>query len=141
MVTKDQEHLQLLSIFHFVVAGMTALFALFPIFHLVIGLVIVSGALPETEGEEFPVFIGWILVLIASVFIVCGLTLAGLIALAGQALRRRRHYTFCLVIAALSCLIMPFGTVLGVFTIVVLMRDPVKSMFGRPVPDAGAGQP
>ena len=41
-MTKDEEHLRLLSIFHFVVAGMTALFALFPIIHLLIGLAIVS---------------------------------------------------------------------------------------------------
>ena len=28
-----------------------------------------------------------------------------------------------------ECLFMPFGTVLGVFTIVVLCREPVKQLF------------
>jgi hypothetical protein len=32
-------------------------------------------------------------------------------------------------VAALSCAFMPFGTVLGVFTIVVLVRPSVKQLF------------
>jgi hypothetical protein len=39
------------------------------------------------------------------------------------------HYIFCLVIAAVECIFMPFGTVLGVFTIIVLQRPTVKAMF------------
>ena len=31
--------------------------------------------------------------------------------------------------AAVECVFMPFGTVLGVFTIIVLMREPVKQLF------------
>jgi hypothetical protein len=34
-----------------------------------------------------------------------------------------------MVIAALLCMFMPFGTVLGVFTIIVLVRDSVKALF------------
>lgn len=33
---QDEQYLQILSIFHFVVGGLTALFACFPIFHLAI---------------------------------------------------------------------------------------------------------
>ena len=32
--------------------------------------------------------------------------------------------------AGLECILMPFGTVLGVFTLIVLMRDSVKALFG-----------
>lgn len=49
--------------------------------------------------------------------------------LAGRALAQRRRYTFCLVIAGVACMFMPFGTVLGVFTIIVLLRDSVKELF------------
>jgi len=34
---KDQEQLKILSVFHYVVAGMTALFSLIPIFHVILG--------------------------------------------------------------------------------------------------------
>ena len=50
-------------------------------------------------------------------------------AIAGRFLATRKHYMFCLVMAAIECLFTPFGTVLGVFTIVVLMRDSVKQSF------------
>jgi len=136
-VTQDQEHLRLLSIFHYVVAGMAALFALFPIIHLAVGVAMVSGALQPTEGDEIPTFIGWFFVLFAGIWIVLGLAFAVLIALGGRALQRRQHYTFCLVVAGLACLMMPFGTVLGVFTIIVLLRDSVKELFGRQVQSAG----
>ena len=32
--------------------------------------------------------------------------------------------------AGIECMFTPFGTVLGVFTIIVLMRPEVKTMFG-----------
>jgi len=44
-------------------------------------------------------------------------------------LKRRVSYTFCLVVAGIECILMPFGTVLAVFTIVVLMKDSVKALF------------
>jgi hypothetical protein len=44
-------------------------------------------------------------------------------------LTRRRRYTFCLVIAGLLCLWMPFGTILGVFTLVTLTKPPVRAQF------------
>ena len=132
-MAQDEEHLRLLSIFHFVVAGMTALFALFPVIHLAIGLAIVSGAVEPTGGGEIPAFVGWAFVIFASTWIFVGLAFAVLIALGGRALRRRRHYTFCIVVAGAACLIVPFGTVLGVFTIIVLLRDSVKEMFDRQI--------
>ncbi len=40
-----------------------------------------------------------------------------------------RRRLFCLVVAGVECAFMPFGTVLGVFTIAVLMRESVKELF------------
>ncbi len=45
---------------------------------------------------------------------------------------------FCLIVAGIECLLMPYGTVLGVFTIMVLMRESVKERFGAN--PAGAGR-
>ena len=61
------------------------------------------------------------------------------LALAGRYLLQRTHYTFCLVVAAIACLLMPFGTALGIFTIIVLMRPSVREMFeGAPRPAPAA---
>jgi hypothetical protein len=130
-MSQDQEHLRLLSIFHYVVAGIAALFSMFPIFHLVIGIGVVTGKLDQPSKDPTGRFIGWALVLFAVLWILAGLTFAVCLAVAGRCLARRSHYTYCLVMAALNCMFMPFGTVLGVFTIIVLLRDSVKQLFGK----------
>jgi hypothetical protein len=61
---------------------------------------------------------------------VAGVSFAVCLVQAGRALMQRRRYTFCLVIGGLSCILMPFGTVLGVFTILVLVRPSVRELFG-----------
>ena len=48
---------------------------------------------------------------------------------AGRFLKQQRHDMFCLVIAGVTCMFAPFGTVLGVFTIVVLLPVFVKQRF------------
>lgn len=127
---QDEQHLKLLSIFHYIVGGIIALFSFFPIFHLVFGIVmIVSPDTFESGGEGPPAFIGWLFALIGGTIILVGLVLASCVFIAGRFLALRRHYTYCLVIACIQCLFIPFGTVLGVFTIIVLMRDSVKQFF------------
>ena len=128
-MSQDSEHLKLLAIFHYVVAGMTALFACIPFLHFFMGLALTTGAFPDTDPEAQTV--GVFIMVFAGLFIVAGWTLAALIAYAGRNLQTRRRYTFCLVMAGVECIFMPFGTVLGVFTIIVLMRDSVKEMFGQ----------
>ena len=128
----DLEHLRLLSIFHYVVGGLAALFALFPVLHLVVGIAMVAGRLDNVQSEQR--LFGWFFIAMAGVIILTGLTFAGLIVAAGRNLSRRSNYMFCLVIAAIECAFAPFGTVLGVFTIIVLQRPSVKQLFAATVP-------
>jgi hypothetical protein len=130
-MNQDSEHLKLLAVFHYVAAGMLALFACIPFIHFFMGLAMVSGAFGASDPEVRP--LGLFFMVFAGLFIVAGWTLAALIAYAGRSLQKRERYTFCLVVAGVECLFMPVGTVLGVFTIIVLMRDTVKELFGRPV--------
>ena len=81
---------------------------------------------------------GWFFIVFALGWIVCGVTFAFCLALAGLFLARRQRYVYCLVMAALACMLMPFGTILGVFTIIVLMRESVREMFDQPSPAAGS---
>ncbi|PYI82572.1 MAG: hypothetical protein DMF09_14100 [Verrucomicrobia bacterium] len=48
---------------------------------------------------------------------------------AGRSLSRRKHYWFAFVVACIECIFIPFGTILGVFTIIVLSRESVKTLF------------
>ena len=47
----------------------------------------------------------------------------------GLFLRARKYRTFSLVVAGINCLHVPIGTVLGVFTIIVLIRDSVRRLY------------
>ena len=130
-MNQDEEHLRLLSIFHYVCAGLSALCACFPIFHLVLGLFLMLK--PESLGpakDAPPAWIGGFFAVFAAIIILLGWTFAGLLAYAGKCLARRRNYTFCIVMAGISCVVfIPMGTVLGIFSIIVLVRPSVKALF------------
>ena len=91
----------------------------------------VSGAyfLRTRTGDGPAVVIGWIFLIGGSTFILIGWTYAIAMFFAGRCLQSHRRPTFCFVIAVLSCLHAPIGTVLGVFTIIVLQRPSVKELF------------
>lgn len=69
-----------------------------------------------------------------TVLFIIGLTIAvGLGQLfTASSLKSRRNYTFCLVIAGLSCFLGTLGTAVGVATFLVLVRPSVKRLFAQP---------
>ena len=127
----DAEHLRLLAIFHYVVGGLAALLSFFPLSYSLIGWFLLYAAQhPGLNNEEPPpAFLGWIFIAVGAVFFVAGLTMAIFILIAGRYLSRRKGYSFTLVMACIECLFVPFGTILGVFTIVALSRESVKALF------------
>lgn len=142
-MNQDEEHLRLLSIFHYIVGGITGLCACFPLIHLVVGLglLLAPEELSNSEHSSGPDrLVGLFFTLFAGAFIIVGWAFAIATAYAGRCLARRENRTFCFVVAAVNCLNTPIGTVLGVFTIVVLMRPSVKELFDanqRASSDAG----
>ena len=131
-MNQDKEHLQLLAIFHYVVAGLAALFSFFPLLYTTVGAVFIFAARHGTAkpGEDLPPeFLGWIFVLLGSLLFLTGIAMAICILIAGRSLALRKRYSFVLVMACIECLFIPFGTILGVFTIVVLSRESVKVLF------------
>ena len=46
-------------------------------------------------------------------------------------MRRRQNRMFSMVVGGLNCMNMPFGTALGVFTIIILMRPSVQAVYDR----------
>jgi hypothetical protein len=131
-VNQDKEHLRLLAIFPYIVAGFAALFSLFPLLYTTIGAIFIFVARQGTAkpGEELPPeFLGWIFVGLGSLLFLLGIAMAICILIAGRCLSRFKYYSFTLVMACIECLFIPFGTILGVFTIIVLSRESVKALF------------
>ena len=130
-MTTDDEQLRILSIFHYIVAAVAGLFSLLPIFHITMGGLMMAGRLGSQDDPTFDRLFGLLFVLMGTAFLLAGFAYAVCMALAGRYLSERRHYVFCLVMAALSCAFVPFGTILGVFTIITLQKDPVRLMFAN----------
>jgi hypothetical protein len=129
---RDTEQLNLLAIFHYVVAGLAALFSFFPLIYTTIGAIFVFVARRGTPkpGEELPPeLLGWIFIGIGSFLFLLGIAMAICIFIAGRSLSHRKGHSFALVMACIECLFIPFGTILGVLTIVVLARESVKALF------------
>jgi hypothetical protein len=136
---RDNEQLKLLAIFHYVVAGLGALCSLFPLIYTAVGVIFIFAARHGTAkpGEELPPeFLGWIFAVLGSVMFVIGIAMTIFILIAGRSLALRKRHSFALVIACIECLFIPFGTILGVFTIVVLSRESVRTLFSTGKPPA-----
>jgi hypothetical protein len=137
MTREDREHLKGLVIGHYAVGALCALLGFLPIFHLAIGIAIVTEAFPmqpapNQQGNQPPFgpeFMGWIFIGFAAVFMLFYWGLAGALLIAGRCLSQRKAHTFCLIVAAAVCLFQPIGLVLGVFTFIVLLRPSVREAF------------
>jgi hypothetical protein len=127
----DREHLRLLRLGYFIAAGTNVFWALFPLIHVTLGLMILFGEFgsgSDTGARSTGV-----------IFVVMGLAISALLAivaamkfLTARAIGGRRSRTFCLVTAAITCMAIPYGTALGVFTFLVLSRPSVIAQFGAP---------
>ena len=136
-MNQDAEHLRLLSIFHYVVGGVAGFCSLFPLLYTAVGFVFValSHHPPAHPAQEVPpAALGWLFVGLGIFLFMLGAVFALTLVLAGRSLSRRRHYWFAFVVACVECVFIPFGTILGVFTIIVLSRESVKILFAGVTP-------
>lgn len=119
---EDIKHLDLLSLCHYVMAGITGFFSCIPIIHLTVGLTMIS----QTHAH-----IAWLVVILSTTMILIGWTLTISMVLVARNLKQRQNLKFCQVIAAVECVIVPLGTLLGVLTLITLNKDSVIELFPK----------
>jgi hypothetical protein len=127
----DTDHLKLLSIFHFLGAGLALLGLLFLFAHFMILRTVFTGP-QQMQFTNQPAPPAEIIGFLKWFYLAAGLWMiasAVLNLLSGLYLRAGKHRTFSIVVAALNCIHMPLGTVLGVFTLIVLLRDSVRERY------------
>ena len=73
-MTQDEQHLDLLAIFHYIVGGLTALFSCIFLIHVAIGIAMLCEAFDGKAAA--PKFLAWFFILFPSVFILAGWILA-----------------------------------------------------------------
>lgn len=124
----DENHLRILAIFHYALASVYLLVGCTPLFHVAGGIAIMSGIF-DNEPNPPPPHLGAIFVAVGGTISTVFWCLAILTMLGGRFLARHTHYRYCFVVACLNCLQVPKGTILGVFTILVLSRPSVLALF------------
>ena len=129
--TSRHDTLRLLGIFHFVYAGLVLLGSLMPIFWLALaGLWWPELAADAGRDGEVPAMMtGTLGMVLLSFGVLLSWLWVAVLALAGRSLMIARRHTFCVVVAAVACLSVPLGTVLGVATLVVLHRPGTRELF------------
>lgn len=126
-MNNDREYLRLLSNFHLVAAGLTVLLAMLPLFEVTLGVTLI--ATPFHNGQPLSPDMGLMSVLVRVSLLLGGWALAAFMYAAAGRLRRQAAWTFCFAVAVLECLAIPHGTLLGVFTIGMLIRPQVRALF------------
>jgi hypothetical protein len=132
VAAQDEQYLQLLTILHYVLAAVVTLIGCFPLLHVAMGIMFLVMPMPTEDGNPGgppPALLGILFIVFPGMIILAFWAIAACIFFGGRCLARRVRYTFCLVAAGISCLIMPIGTALGVFTMIVLLRPSVKLLF------------
>jgi len=152
-----RDRLRWLAIGFYVKGAMCAIFVSFLIFHFVFMLgfsfmpesawnpppkpatiVQSPGKLPSLSPTPTPapinpappVFILRIFAALIGMIILLGWTLGGLTIYAGRCLQKRTRRTFIYVMAAVNCPFLPWGTLLGVATFILLQTPVARREFG-----------
>jgi len=129
----DDEHVRLLSIFYYVLGAMNVLWAFFPLIYVFMGLVfvVVCASAPCDKDAAPMAIMGLVFVVVGLFACVLIAAFAALKLYAGYCLAQRKNRVFCYIVAAICCMSMPIGTILGVFTFLVLARPSVGAQFDR----------
>jgi hypothetical protein len=127
MIDRDLEHLRLLKFAYYILAGMSGMATLAVTLWIVMVGVMFTRFPPGPNAP--PPFVGFILVGAGVLMLTFGITGTLLTFFTGRNLAQHRHRMFCIVVAALACLSVPWGTAVGVCTIIVLNRPTVKTLF------------
>ena len=144
LVDRDAEHLRLLSIFHYAAAGVTALMGSFPLIHVAMGafFLFMPDSMRGTGKDEFPREIGAVFMAIGLAFVSAGWSLAAAHFFTARFLKQRRHFVFCIVTCAVSCIACTFGSgIISIASLVILLRPGVKDLFNRAGPPSDGAKP
>lgn len=121
---QKRNYLDILAVFHYVNGGLALVCTLAVLAFMGIGL----GA-ATNWGDNWEMEAGCsILAVMVFVFILVG-GYAVLNLLAGRSLQTRSNYVLVLATSAVNCINVPLGTLLGIFTLVLLSDPGVRSAF------------
>ena len=141
---KDLEHLKLLGIFHYIWGALSLLGGIFiGGYFLVICVILMNNPPTSTSSEDSGTasMAGGILIGVGVILFLVVVVYGILTLMAGGKYRKHQGgYWFCFILAIVTLVIggIP-GIVLGIFSLMVLSRESVKTLFrGQSLPGTGS---
>jgi hypothetical protein len=126
----DSEHLRLLRIGYFISAATNLIWVFFPLIYVVMGAFMLFGGFDDGKSSNAPPrSIGLVFIFIGMGISLISVTFSVLKLLTAQAIGKRKWKGLIFTTAAISCLGIPWGTALGVLTLIVITRPSVASQF------------
>jgi len=129
----ESQTLDLLAIFHYVLGALIYLKGAAALIMMGVGTIAVSAVLADQPDDMVPglVALGMIFFVLPVVILVISWTVATLVLIAGRRLAKRTKLAYCQIVAGLECICVPFGTILGVFSLMNLAKPNIKELFDR----------
>ncbi|HLG31809.1 MAG TPA: hypothetical protein VI362_02125 [Ignavibacteriaceae bacterium] len=133
----DNEHLKLLSLFHYIFGGIILAYAFFIILQFIFLFYFLETFLRNSSFNTFtsnndfdPMIFKFILYIGIAFFII--MLIGGILEiLSGKFIKARKNRTFSYIIAILNLLSIPYGSILGIMTLTVLGRNTIKEMYNK----------
>jgi hypothetical protein len=124
MQSEDRKYLKYLSILHYLIGSLYAFFFSKDIVPGLLIYLLLIGKAHSWNLITTLIYLGGLVfsILIGLAFVICLIT-------SGIFIGKIEKYWFSFIVACASCFFYPFGTVLGVLTIVILAKDSVKSLY------------
>jgi hypothetical protein len=132
----DAERLRVLAILHYVLAGICLAGILFLALHYALATTVfdefnkigrAAGPMASPPFEDFFGVMQWLYLAMALVALVSSISCF----LSARFMQQRRHRTFSIIVAGIACLFVPLGTILGVFTLILLTKDSALRLYGE----------
>ena len=131
----DLHHLKLLAIFYYISAGLQVIGGCFGAFYVVLGIGVANTPPPQSgprdPNEPPPEVIGGFLMGLGGCIGLLCIIWAVLCIMTGVSLTAQKRRMLCMITAGFMCLNIPLGTILGIFTFVVLSRPSVAALFNK----------
>ena len=115
--------LTVVSVFHYALGGLQLFMSLIGIFYIVMGFLMGTGALESGKSAPPPEAMGWVFGGIGVLITAFCLVLGFISIKAASNIRKRRNRMFCITVDAILCLLVPFGTIVGIFGLIILTRS------------------
>jgi len=150
LVQTDKSHLSVIAIFHYILGGLSIVsIGGIAIHYFIMDQVFNNPEFFERiekiqDNQEIPVelnggelFDGFFKMMVVSyIFGTVFLLVSGIgLIVSGRFIHQSKNRIFSIVVAAISCTFFPFGTVLGIFTLIKLCSVNVVRMYAETKPN------